>query len=59
MLLFCSVQARQYLCNTVCGSISKGVIIVSHCPLHVDYYLKEFAIIAITNACIEHVTDAS
>ena len=23
MLLFCSVQARQCLCSTVCGSISK------------------------------------
>ena len=25
MLLFCSVQAKQFLCSTVCGSISKGV----------------------------------
>ena len=25
MLLFCSVQVRQCLCSTVCGSISKGV----------------------------------
>ena len=59
MLLFWSVQARQCLCSTVYGSIVRVlVLLVSHSPLHVDYYIKEFAIIAsynssLGNTCIE------
>ena len=36
MLLFCSVQANACVVQSVAWSVS---LLVSHCPLHVDYYI--------------------
>ena len=55
ILLFCSVQGNACVVQSVAPSVRA---LVSHCPLHVDYYLTEFAILAtyyssLENVCIE------
>ena len=45
---WCSAQYKQGN-DCVVQSVAPSVrVLVSHCQLHVDYYLTEFVIIAIT-----------